>query len=49
MAIRLIPEESRGEGAVFVPMARGFVYLVAVIDCFSREVLISACATWLFR
>ena len=32
-------EESRGEGAVFVPMARGFVYLVAVIDCFSREVL----------
>lgn len=33
------PEESRGEGAVFVPMARGFVYLVAVIDCFSREVL----------
>ena len=39
MAIRLILRSPAGEGAVFVPMARGFVFLVAVIDCFSREVL----------
>ena len=24
----------------YVPMARGFVYLVAVVDWFSREVLV---------
>ncbi len=31
------PNQARAMDVMYIPMARGFVYLAAVVDCFSRS------------